>query len=385
MIPRLLTAVFCVLGPLTCAAQGGGINGEATYVSFSVPGSVGTYPMSINASMAVTGYYYVANVSPAVVRGFLRDPDGTITTFDVGGPVWTIPESINAAGDITGFFQYAPYAPVGPPNDDWNSYNQPQGFLRYANGHTIAIQAYPQLQYYGGELFGDQPVSINDFGDIAGNSPYYTPVSVFTRSAGGVYKSGISFNKSTVATGINASGSVVGFAGGAGTTSAGFVLHPDGYAAPITVPLQSPQSCANDGTFPDGINAAGTIAGWYVSSTNNCDTANTGGFVMSPDSVFSLFQTPGKLLATPVGGFGGSLLAPHSISIDQAGDVTGSYTDTAGVQHGFVRNPYGTLTTFDPPEGSQTTATGIADGGAVTGYYQYTSGGPPAVGFIRIP
>ncbi len=79
------------------------------------------------------------------------------------------------------------------------------------------------------------------------------------------------------------------------------------------------------------------------------------------------------LLALPVGGFGGSLLAPHSISIDQARDVAGSYTDAGGVGHGFVRNPYGTLTSFDAPEGKQTTATSISGGGLVAGYYHYNS------------
>jgi hypothetical protein len=374
---RLITVVLCVLGPLTCAAQGGSINGEASYVSFSVPGSDGTYPMSINSSMTVTGYYYVAHVTPTVVRGFVRDADGAITTFDVGGLEWTIPESINADGDITGFFQYPP---VGPPGDAWAGGNQPQGFLRYANGHTIVI--IPSLPV--GNPAEAQPVSINDFDEVAGNVPYLTPFSVFTRSGGGVYKDGISFNKLTVATALNDSGSVVGFSGRTGVPSAGFVLHPDGFAAPVDVPAQSGQSCAFNGTFPDGINTAGTIAGWYVFSTDNCATANTGGFVMSPDGVFSLFEPPGMLFASPVGGFGGSLLAPHSIGIDQAGDVTGSYTDAGGVEHGFVRNPYGTLTTFDPPEGDQTIATSIADGGLVAGYYEYNSGGP-AVGFIRIP
>jgi hypothetical protein len=385
MIPRLIAAVLCVLGPLTCAAQGGSINGEASYVSFSVPGSVGTYPMSINSLMTVTGYYYVAHVTPTLVRGFVRDADGAITTFDVGGPfglgdgtVWTIPESINGAGDITGFYQYPP---VGPAGDAWGEIAPVEGFLRYADGQAISIQAPPPDEYF---LPIAQPVSINDFDEVVGNAPYLTPISVFTRSRGAVYKAGISFNKLTVATAINDSGSVVGFSGRTGIPSTGFVLHPDGFAAPVDVPAQSGPSCAANGTFPDGINAAGTIAGWYVSSTDNCATANTGGFVMSPDGVFSLFQPPGMLLASPVGGFGGSLLAPHSISIDEAGDVTGSYTDTGGVEHGFVRNPYGTLTTFDPPEGDQTIATSIADGGLVAGYYEYNSGGP-AVGFIRIP
>ncbi len=385
MILRLVAAVLCVLGPLTCAAQGGSINGEASYVSFSVPGSVGTYPMSINASMTVTGYYYVAHVTPTFIRGFVRDADGTITTFDMGGPfdlgdgtVWTIPESINAAGDITGFYQYPP---VGPTGDAWGEIAPVAGFLRYADGQAISIQAQPPDEYY---LPITQPVSMNDFDEVVGNAPYLSPITVFTRSRGNVYKAGISFDKLTLATAINSSGSVVGFSSRSGIPAGGFVLHPDGFAAPVDVPAQSGPACAAEGTFPDGINAAGTIAGWYVSSTDTCATVNTGGFVMSPDGVFSLFEPPGMLLVSPVGGFGGSLLAPHSLSIDDVGDVTGSYTDAGGVEHGFVRNPYGTLTTFDPPEGDETNATSIADGGLVAGYYEYKSGGP-AVGFIRIP
>jgi hypothetical protein len=108
-----IAVALCVLGSLTGAAHGSNINGEATYISFSVPGALGTYPMSINASMTVTGYYYVAHVTPTYLRGFVRAADGAITTFDVGvpfgieeGTVWTVPESINAAGDITGFYQY---------------------------------------------------------------------------------------------------------------------------------------------------------------------------------------------------------------------------------------------------------------------------------------
>ena len=117
-------AAFCVLGPLTCVAHAGGINGEATYVSFQVPGALGTYPMSINNSMTVTGYYYV---TPTQTRGFVRDADGTITTFDVdvAGVVWIEPESINARGDITGFYELAA-TPPQPPYDFRG--NQPQGF-----------------------------------------------------------------------------------------------------------------------------------------------------------------------------------------------------------------------------------------------------------------
>ena len=55
------------------------------------------------------------------------------------------------------------------------------------------------------------------------------------------------------------------------------------------------------------------------------------------------------------------------------------------VQHGFVRNPYGTITSFDPPEGNQTTTTSINDEGAIAGFYHYYVGGGPPVGFIRVP
>jgi hypothetical protein len=61
--------------------------------------------------------------------------------------------------------------------------------------------------------------------------------------------------------------------------------------------------------------------------------------VVSPDGVTTLLNPPGKLVTFPVDD---SFLAgiplvsfPGSISINQEGSITGSYTDTAGVQHGF--------------------------------------------------
>jgi hypothetical protein len=359
MIRRFMVAALCVLGPLICVAHSGNINGEATYISFSVPGALGTYPMSINASMTVTGYYYV---TPTVARGFLRYRDGTITTFDVPGGVWTEPEAINAAGNVTGFYETVA--------------GVPQGFLRYADGRIITIDA-PQTA----NDTGTQPVSISDFDEIAGT--YLTQVpSVFTRSRAGVLTTIQSPSDGlTVATAINASGSVVGYYG-----YTGFVAHPDGYWAEILVPADA--GCSQQ-TIPDGINASGVVAGWF--STNSfdsaCITERMGGFVMSPDGKLTLFYPPGTIPTLPshLQSYDGFASWPHWISIDRAGDVTGSYTDAAGVQHGFVRDPYGTITSFDPPEGRETTATSINDGGTIAGFYKYHAGGGPPVGFIRIP
>ena len=106
------------------------------------------------------------------------------------------------------------------------------------------------------------------------------------------------------------------------------------------------------------------------------------------DGNLTKFQPPGAILTLPLSQaapYFESLTAPRVLSIDQAGDITGSYTDAAGVQHGFVRNPYGTLTPFDPPESGQTNPTSINDAGVIAGYYFYSRAGGPGVGFIRIP
>jgi hypothetical protein len=80
-----------------------------------------------------------------------------------------------------------------------------------------------------------------------------------------------------------------------------------------------------------------------------------------------------------------SLSAPHRLSINQAGSITGSYLDADGAQHGFVRNPYGTITSFDPPRGGNTSATSINDSGVIAGSYYYDWNAQIAEGFLRIP
>ena len=368
-IPRLITAALCVFGALS-------LNGEATYISFSVPGGFGTYPMSINASMAVTGRYFAAG---NVTRGFLRAADGTITTFEVPGALWTQPESINAAGDITGFYQL----PEGPQGV-YGLVGNPQGFIRYADGRIVTFAA-PPADGFPAEA---EPIAINDFDETAGNYPFYPRASIFTRSAGGLFNTAISLGGVAEARALNGSGSVVGYYNTSAYLATGFAVHPDGYQATITVPpLQPGQPCQTGGTYPEGINAAGTVAGWYVTDTSspNC-SGSSGGFVMSPDGVFTLFSLPGSLLTgnMPPDQYGDALTFPHWISIDQAGDVAGTYSSSTG-QHGFLRSPYGTVTTFDPPEAGSTVVTGVSEGGAITGLYQYKAGAGPPVGFIRIP
>jgi hypothetical protein len=59
--------------------------------------------------------------------------------------------------------------------------------------------------------------------------------------------------------------------------------------------------------------------------------------MMSPDGVFIVFEAPGTLLASP--SFDYTSTVPHWMSIDQAGDITGSYTDTAN-GNGVIAGSY---------------------------------------------
>lgn len=58
-------------------------------------------------------------------------------------------------------------------------------------------------------------------------------------------------------------------------------------------------------------------------------------------------------------------------SINQAGDIAGSYVDANGVSHSFVRAGNGTFTTFDVPGGTSSAASAISSAGSVTGAYFY--------------
>jgi hypothetical protein len=363
MIRWLFFAALCLSSPLTCMSQN--INGEATYISFSVPGAQGTFPLGINASGTVTGYY---SSSATQVRGFVRTADGTITRIDVMGGALTVPESINSQGDIAGYY----YLVAG------GAHQVSEGFLRYANGRIVTFEPPGQTI----PPSNTEPVSINDFDQITGYYQSDGDPSSFIWSERTGYQVPTQLSRSGVlATTINASGSVVGSMLTA-TGAEGFVLHPDGYWAAITlpgVPLGNGNVC-NPQVYAESINNAGTIVGSYYGCYALAEYL--GGFVMSPDGTITSFLPPGTILEQPI--FPGFDLT-HLLSINQAGDVAGTYLETALGRHGFVRNPYGTITSFDPPEGNQTTATAINDLNEVTGYYQYKNTDGPPVGFIRVP
>jgi hypothetical protein len=80
----------------------------------------------------------------------------------------------------------------------------------------------------------------------------------------------------------------------------------------------------------------------------------------------------------PDAGTGASLGTLPS-SINSQGAITGNYLDAKNVNHGFLRDEYGTITTIDVPaagtaSGRGTTPASNNDSNAITGWYTDASG-----------
>ena len=193
----------------------------------------------------------------------------------------------------------------------------------------------------------------------------------------------------TNATGINASGDIVGFYE-ASAVNHGFLLSRGTYTT-IDDPL------GTKGTFAQSINDMGQIVGSYrdSASTNHGFLLSGGTYTTIDDPLATTAtnaiglnnkgQIVGEYLnATGIHGFllsGGvytTLDDPltnaqsrntQAFDINNAGQIVGFYQDSHGAQHGFLFSG-GTYTTIDDPLGVKgTTATGINDAGQIVGSY----------------
>src|SRR5262249_16857103 len=152
----------------------------------------------------------------------------------------------------------------------------------------------------------------------------------------------------TLPTGINASGQIVGTLVAAGGTH-GFQLVDETHTT-----LDVPGS-AN--TAIDGINDAGQIVGGYDGH----------GFLRDIDGTYTTLDVPGAE-------------ATRARGINNAGQIVGEYFD--GIWHGFVLSDE-RYTALDVPGAIQTFAYGINDSGQIVG--QYRMADDNVHGFIAIP
>ncbi len=329
----------------------------------------GTMGTSINDNGDVTGIYLNTNgTATNVAHGFIRTADGTITEFDsphagTGKNQGTFPASINANGEIAGMY--------------FDANNAYHGFLRSTSG-TITEFDVPGAPTNVGHR-GTLPLSINSGGDIAGlwvddaNDVRHG----FVRTAAGVFTSfdvsgaGTAPTQGTVPLSINAAGTTTGFYEDAAANFHAFLRAADGT---MTAPIDAPGAGTGgsgklsfSGTLATSINTAGDIAGVYANGGDNH------GFVYTSSSTtpaFTTFDAPSVVLS---GVFMGTLGA----SMNAGGDVSGVYTDGQGDHHGFVRAANGTFTSpVDDPNSVYTTAfsgtilISINAAGQMTGTYQ---------------
>lgn len=211
-------------------------------------------------------------------HGYLRARDGSITTFDAPGAgtgylQGTFGQNINPAGVIAGQSKDA--------NGVWHS------FVRATDG-TITVFDAPGA----GTGAGQGTLLTN----VDGLNPAGTVI--------GGYVSMGSFNDGT-------------------QVPHGLVRAADGTITEFDAPGAG--TGPGQGTYPGGINPAGTGEGYYTdsSSVNH-------GFVRAPDGTITTFDVPGAGTGSGQGTFAGNINPP--------GDIAGYYVDAANVSHGFLRN-----------------------------------------------
>jgi hypothetical protein len=115
-----------------------------------------------------------------------------------------------------------------------------------------------------------------------------------------------------------------------------------------------------NGTLALGMNNWGTITGTYIDINDVYH-----GFLRTTDGSFTTFEARGA--DTTPGSYNGTV----PWSVNDLGVVTGNYYDANGFSHGFLREPDGKFTTFDPPGvgGSGTSPIAVNLEGAIVGYY----------------
>ncbi|MGX1412797.1 hypothetical protein [Bradyrhizobium elkanii] len=169
-------------------------------------------------------------------------------------------------------------------------------------------------------------------------------------------------NTYTAATGINATGQIVGwYLVQPGQQHHGF-LYSNGDYATLDDPLAGSYYTLS-GTVANGMNAAGQVVGDYGTTTGTIH-----GFLYSGNA----YTTLDDPLATNT----------YPYDVNATGQIAGSYQDTiVGFYHGFLYSAGIYSTLEDPLAAKGTWGTGINDQGHVVGYYDT---GDLSHGFVYI-
>jgi len=115
----------------------------------------------------------------------------------------------------------------------------------------------------------------------------------------------------------------------------------------------------NQGTTPTCINQSGVIAGWYADKSNQLH-----GFVRAANGQITEFDPP-------------NLFNTYALAINRSGQIVGSSnlpTSNSSILVGYLRQPAGKFIYIQPAGSEGTWVYGINDAGQVAGTYVDTAG-----------
>jgi hypothetical protein len=334
----------------------------------------GTFASGVNIWGTITGSYIDSN---DVYHGFLRNPDGSFTTFEAPGAD-TTPGSFNGTSPSS-------INDLGEITGSYYDVNGvSHGFLRSPEGKFTSFDVPGE----GG--YGSTPSAINLEGAVVG---YYTNSTfsfhAFLRSPDGKFTTWIGPDACTGngsegcfgsgASNVNAFGTI---AGGYEDNSGNFVHHSfvrNAQGDLRTFDVHGAGTGSYQGTGCPGcalgLNQLGAVAGTY----SDANSVNHG-FLRSPQGTITTFDAPGAGTAADEGT---GCFSDCPVSLNDWGAITGIYIDANFVYHGYLRNPQGKLVTVDPPGSAGTLPYGINDLGVITGYYIDSNN--VYHGFLRLP
>ena len=197
------------------------------------------------------------------------------------------------------------------------------------------------------------PAAINASGEVAGiyRDSVYAYHGFIREPNGAITSFDIASAQGEVAvTGINGSGQIAGwYLVGSSNTSHGFLRDHNGT---ITI-IDEPSGVGTTSVF--GLNDLGELAGTYWVPTGPF-TFDTYSFIRDQNGVCTSFRDQASTSTTVA-------------AINSSGQVAGSFGGFLK-GHGFVRDQYGKLASYDPPNtNGDTFAFAINKSGQVTGYY----------------
>jgi uncharacterized membrane protein len=347
---------------------------EPRFITFDAPGAgtgsgqgtgcfAGTDCSVLINNFGVITGYYLD--ANNVFHGFVRSPEGKFTTLDAPGADLT-------ANDFNGTVPNAINDAGAITGAYYDVNNVGHGFLRSPEGGFTSFDAPGSAGYTNPVAINLESGIVGYYGDPNGQARAFLrrpDGSLTTWSGPGACTSAPpgGFCGGTAAFSINVFGTVAGGYGDANLVSHVLIRTPAGTLQTFSDPNAGTGSGQGTGCpgCSRGLNVFGVIASYYIDANYV-----THGFVRSPWGQVTTFDPPGE------GPYGIGCAADCPIGLNDLGAITGIYLDANNVYHGFVRSPDGTFTTFDAPgadltpnDFNGTFPYSINDWGVITGYY----------------